>query len=135
MTGKLVSNFRDRFTELIESSPKSPTVIAQEFGVAKQTISAWKTGQSSPRLPVTTALAEYFGVNIDWLLGYDVPKYVEKKPPEPEKPASDNVSLLIRGLNKLPPEQQEQALNVMRAVFAQYADYFEKGDEENESDS
>ena len=74
MSGERVSTFRERFVELIESSPKSRTSIANEFGVAKQTVSAWITGQSSPRLPVVSALAEYFGVDSAWLLGYDVPK-------------------------------------------------------------
>lgn len=79
MTGKKVSSFRERFTELLESSPKSRTAIADEFGVAKQTISAWATGQTSPRLPVANSLAEYFGVNVGWLLGYDAPKFANKE--------------------------------------------------------
>jgi hypothetical protein len=33
----------------------------------------------------------------------------------------------------MPKEQREQALNVMKAVFAKYADYFEKGNEENDT--
>jgi hypothetical protein len=33
---------------------------------------------------------------------------------------------MIRGLDKLTKEQREQALNVMKAMFSQYADYFEK---------
>ena len=79
MSGSKVSTFRDRFIELVDSSPKSRTTIANEFGVAKQTISAWTTGQTSPRLPVVSALAEYFDVNVGWLLGYDVPKVQDKQ--------------------------------------------------------
>lgn len=41
-------------------------------------------------------------------------------------PKNDDVRLLIRGLNKLSPEQIEQARNIMKTVFVQYADYFEK---------
>lgn len=78
MEGNRVSTFRERFNELIESSSKSRTAIADEFHVAKQTISAWATGQTSPRLPVASALADYFEVNLGWLLGYDVPKYIDK---------------------------------------------------------
>lgn len=78
MSGKKVATFRERFTALIESSPKSRTTIAREFGVAKQTISAWLTGQNSPRLPVASALADYFEVNLGWLLGFDVPKTIDR---------------------------------------------------------
>lgn len=79
MEGNRVSTFRERFNELVESSSKSRTAIADEFHVAKQTISAWATGQTSPRLPVASALADYFDVNLGWLLGYDVPKHVNKE--------------------------------------------------------
>ena len=52
---------------------------------------------------------------------------------DPTPASSETVHLLINGVKKLPPEQQEQALNVMRAVFAQYKDYFERGEKENDS--
>ena len=41
-------------------------------------------------------------------------------------PKNDDVRILIRGLNRLSPEQIEQARNIMKTVFVQYADYFEK---------
>lgn len=47
-----------------------------------------------------------------------------------DQPKNDDVRLLIRGLNKLSPAELEQATNVMRAMFAKYANYFEK--EEND---
>lgn len=133
MEVKKVATFQERFSELIDSSSKSRTAIASEFGVAKQTISAWTTGQSSPRLPVVSSLAEYFGVTCEWLLGFDVPKYsVKRDDPPPDQPANDDVRLLIRGLNKLSPEQLEQATNMMKIMFAKYADYFDK---ENDHDA
>ena len=119
MTGKKVATFRERITELVESSPKSRTDIAAEFGVAKQTLSAWLTGQNSPRLPVVVALAEYFGVSLQWLNGFDVPKYEEniEYVPDSDPPANDDIRLLIRGLNKLSPEQIEQAKDMFRIMF------------------
>ena len=128
MTGKKVASFRERLAELLEASPKSRTEIAEEFGVAKQTVSAWVTGQNSPRLPVVVSLADYFGVTVEWLNGFDVPKYKTSvdKPPEL---ANDDIRLLIRGLSKLSPEQVEQAKNVFRAMFqATNPDLFDKGE-------
>lgn len=140
MEMKKIATFQERFSELIKSSAKSRTAIATEFGVAKQTISAWTTGQSSPRMPVITSLADYFGVSWEWLYGFDVPKYQKKEKPNdhpeeppPDQPANDDVRLLIRGLNKLSPEQLEQATNMMKIMFAKYADYFEK--ENNDHDA
>lgn len=90
---KKISTFKERFTELIESSPKNRTAIAQEFGVAKQTISAWITGQSSPRAPVVSALADYFHVSVPWLMGFDVPR-------------SDSPALNLQMFGKDPAEHQ-----------------------------
>lgn len=47
-------------------------------------------------------------------------------------PKNDDVRLLIKGLNKLSPEQLEQAKNVMRAMFIQYEDYFKENDDDPE---
>ena len=135
MTGKKVATFRERFTELIESSPKSRTEIALDVGVAKQTISAWLTGQNSPRLPVVVALAEYFGVDVRWLNGFDVPKYslpAEKteppdNPPEINAPKTPEARAVSFGMDQLPQEQREMILNMVRAMFPN--NKFTEGDE------
>ena len=139
MEEKKVATFQERFSELVESSPKSRSTIASEFGVAKQTISAWTTGQSSPRLPVVTLLAEYFGVDSNWLLGFDVPrnevfiKHNNTQPDHPpDLPVTSEARILAKGIDRLPQEEREQALAVVRAMFTKYADY---SDKEKDDDS
>jgi transcriptional regulator with XRE-family HTH domain len=122
---KKVSTFQERFSELIESSPKSRTAIAAEFGVAKQTISAWTTGQTSPRLPVISSLADYFGVSSDWLLGFDVPKYSykpssEKPPDESVQPHTEESIRIVSGVDKMPPELRTRAEQMLMLAFAEY---------------
>lgn len=58
----------------------------------------------------------------------------DERPPEPpdDVPKNDDVRLLIRGLNKLSPEQLEQATSMMKIMFTKYAEYFEK---ENDNDT
>ena len=51
-----------------------------------------------------------------------------------DAPKTPEARILARGMDKLPKEQREQALNVMRAMFVQYADYFEEG-EKNDDDT
>ena len=78
MTGELVSNFKDRFSELFEESGKTTTSLAAELRVSNQTVSAWKTGARSPKEPTVIAIADYFGVSVQWLLGFDVEKEAPK---------------------------------------------------------
>lgn len=87
--GLKVSTFRERITELVESSEKSQSDIAMDFGISKQTLSAWITGQNSPRTPTVAALAAYFGVTIPWLNGFDVAKYDDSLPVMKEKVLPD----------------------------------------------
>lgn len=74
MTGLKITDFQHRIAELIATSGKSQSAIASDFGIAKQTLSAWVTGQNSPRIPIVYALSYYFDVSIPWLMGFDVPR-------------------------------------------------------------
>ena len=68
------------------------------------------------------------------LLDQDAP--VNLRPSVPEEsdssdPSRPEIRLLIRGLNKLTPEQITQATNVFRAMFMQTnPDLFEEGDDD-----
>jgi transcriptional regulator with XRE-family HTH domain len=130
-TGLKVSTFQQRFATLFDESEKTITELAKELHVSNQTISAWKTGTRSPKEPTIIAIANYFGVRVDWLMGFDV----EKKPSTREiieqgfreygyetemKPKNDDIRLLIRGLNKMSPEQIQQAKSMMKIMFAKY---------------
>lgn len=44
-------------------------------------------------------------------------------------PATSEARILARGIDKLPENERKKALAVVQAMFTQYADYFEKGDE------
>lgn len=71
-----VSTFKDRFVALCETSGKTNTELAKDLHVSNQTISAWKTGVRSPKEPAIIAIANYFGVKVEWLMGFDVNKEV-----------------------------------------------------------
>ena len=41
--------------------------------------------------------------------------------------------ILAKGVDQLPQEQREMALNVVRAMFAKYSDYFDKQEDGNDT--
>ena len=73
-TGQRVSCFRDRFNDLFTESEKTNTGLGKELHVSNQTISAWRIGTRSPKSPTVIAIASYFKVSPQWLLGFDVQK-------------------------------------------------------------
>ena len=92
-----------------------------------------KTGKPIiPTLEQYKKLADGMGISVQELfelLDRDAPVDIGSSNPVPadaDIPKSDDIRLLIRGLNRLSPEQVSQAINVMKAMFNQYADYFDE---------
>ena len=56
----------DNFVRLCNSVKKSPSAVALEIGIAKPTVSRWKTG-SVPNRSSLLKVADYFGVSVDSL--------------------------------------------------------------------
>lgn len=76
LSGMKVTTFKERLNDLCESSPLTDTELAAKLKVSKQTLSAWKCGARSPKEPTIIALAQYFGVTVDWLMGFDTARHV-----------------------------------------------------------
>lgn len=70
-----VSTFSERFSELTEG--KTVVEVGELLGISKATVSAYKTGARSPKVPVLKHIANYYHVDPLWLMGMDVPKYKE----------------------------------------------------------
>lgn len=78
-TYQKVTTFKERLNDICDETGRPDVEIAFDMRVSKQTLSAWKLGNRSPREPMIIALANYFGVTTEWLMGFDVPKHEEKK--------------------------------------------------------
>lgn len=62
--------FYNRLKELCDSQGKSLTNVISELGMSSGNLSKWKKGKV-PKSDTIHALAEYFGVSSDYLLGID----------------------------------------------------------------
>lgn len=60
--------FYDNYVRLCNSINKSPSAVALEIGIAKPTVSRWKTG-SVPNYATVMKVAEYFSVTPQELTG------------------------------------------------------------------
>lgn len=73
-TGKKVATFQERFSQLVNESGKSLLRLSKELHISNQALSTWRTGIRSPKEPTIIAVANYFNVNPQWLMGFDVVK-------------------------------------------------------------
>jgi len=61
--------FNHRLKELRSSKKLTLEQLGKELGVIKQTIGHWESGIRLPNLEMTVAIADYFNVSVDYLLG------------------------------------------------------------------
>ena len=60
--------FRDRLYQLRRGRGISQEELANAVGVSRQAVQKWEAGSSTPDLDNLSALAEYFGVTLDYLV-------------------------------------------------------------------
>lgn len=61
--------FPIRLRQLRERRGMSRRVLAELCGLSKNAISRYERGESEPTGRALGAIADYFGVSVDWLLG------------------------------------------------------------------
>ncbi len=60
-----------KIKELRLDNNLSQRELGEIFGVCNQTISFWELGSREPDLDMIVAIAKYFGVSCDYLLGIE----------------------------------------------------------------
>jgi len=104
--------FRSRLTHLRESKGLSMRRLAKTIGLSQSAIGQFEKGASLPALDTLTALAKFFGVSTDYLLGItDFPRPIPPHIQEIINQATNPSELLevlgkINQANKeIPPDQ------------------------------
>lgn len=74
-----MADIKDRIIELREKAGLTQEQFAQEFKVAKSTVSMWEQGNRIPRPSLLQEICDYFNIDLDYLIGRsDIPnKYKE----------------------------------------------------------
>lgn len=117
--------------------------LALELGISSAAVSNWEKGKSDPSGDRLKKLADFFEVDELTILGngtkqigsssetqqiveYLLDKIRDSVPNEEVKVKTAEAKILAQGIDKLPKEQREMALNVLKTIFAQHAEYFEE---------
>lgn len=75
------------------------------------------------------ALAKILNTTPSYLMGLDD----HPEDPPDTAPRTEEARILAKGIDQLPKAQREQALNVIRAMFSMHADYFTKGNDDDDT--
>ena len=100
------------------------TEFANKIGVTQGAVSQWENGLTRPNSDQLQAISKAFNVSVDDLLqGEEVTKKEENG-----QPKTNEAKILARGVDKMPPQDREKALNILKAA---YSDYFDNAEEKN----
>ena len=96
--------------------------LGKMIHVGKGTVKKYETGliDNIPSDKIE-ALADALETTPAYIMGWSDTQDTEP----PDAPRTDEARILAAGMDKLPPDDRKRALDMMKLVFAQYADYFE----------
>lgn len=67
--------FRSNLRTLMTTRGFSNITFSEEVGIPAPTISRYLTGDRTPDLAYVVKISQYFGVSIDWILGFNGDKF------------------------------------------------------------
>ena len=84
----------NKILELRKKNNLSQESLAEKLDVARQTISKWELGETSPDLKQAKSLAKIFNVSLDELVDNDIKEVIVKKVSNTEKLAGIIINIL-----------------------------------------
>lgn len=98
--------------------------LAELASLNRVTVAKYESGRIEPGAQALSRIADALDVTVDALLGRseDVPVVA--------RPRTVEARIVSGGIDRLPKDQREQVLNVVRAMFAQHPELFVGGDED-----
>ena len=86
--------------------------LGKKIGLAESTISQYETGKRNPDNETLLKLGEIFGVTVGYILGSE-----EKEIAPGEQALTEGEKTLLELFRKIPSEQQEMVLQMIRAAL------------------
>lgn len=120
--------FRNNLNYYLDTQGRLQKDLAEYVGAKTTTVSGWTRGVSYPRADAMEKIANFFGVPTSYLVGV---RPEESESATLREPQTLEARIVSGGMDKLPQEQREQILNVLRAMFAQNPDLFKDERSEN----
>lgn len=80
------------FAKLLKERGVTSYQVHKATGVAQSSLSDWKNGKSKPKYEKMVAIADYFGVSVDYLLAK--PKKKKKRPSSQKRTSAISKSVL-----------------------------------------
>lgn len=129
----------EKIKQLRISQGLSQTEFAKRLFVTPGAVSQWEKNRTAPDTERLMAIAREFSIPLDY---FSDKQYSEAELIKQQvliklngKPKTVEARIVSGGMDKLPQEQREQILNMLRAMYVKSPDLFrdEKGNDDDDS--
>ena len=117
---------KNRIKELRQKNSLTLEKLGEKVDIAKNTLSRYESGKREPKIESWQQLADYFGVSVPYLQGFDEHKPNRLKELRDKKKVSQGDLAKVTGLTRQAISNYENnERNPNDKVWQQLADYFE----------
>ena len=89
--------------------------LSYKTGIDRSAISSYISGRYKPKQDALFSMAKALRVSPQWLAGFDVP--MNGPEPTPEEDLSEDKRLLLELFDRVPEEQKQMVLNMIKAAL------------------
>ncbi|MBO4884619.1 MAG: helix-turn-helix transcriptional regulator [Clostridia bacterium] len=122
-------NVGERIRELRKARGLNQDQLAELSMLNRVTIAKYESGRVEPGAQALSRMADALDVAVDDLLGRSETSDKEHgllSKDKYEKAKTIEAKLISKGIDRMPPEARKRALTIMKLIFVEYADYFDK---------
>ena len=115
------------------------TEFARKLFVTPAAVSQWESNNTRPDMDRLMKISKEFSVSLDYFSDDPSAKtYTEAELIKQHilielgatQPKTIEAKIISGAVDRMPKEKREQAINIMKAVFDQYSDYFERKEDD-----
>lgn len=106
-----------RLKQLREEKKLSQEEVAKKIGVGRTTYAMYEQGNRQPDYDILIAIAEFYEVSVDYLIGRDVPRWANQKDiVDLYNMLESNVNMAYGG-EDLTDEEKQRVKDILTGIF------------------
>lgn len=117
MSSEKRASCSDRISLALSLRGMKQSELCIRTGIPKSAISQYISGEFKPKQDRVFLIAQALDVDEAWLMGYDVPMERQKEVSHDKVELTEGEKVLLDLFNRVPEEQQEMVLQMIRVAL------------------
>lgn len=114
-----MASFSSRLQELRKEKGLTQKEFAEQMKISRTRAASYEQNSREPTLELLSSIADFFDVDVDYLLGKSDKRKESGRESELKKKEDEEEALFRRLMESLPAEKQQQVLDYARFLLSQ----------------